>query len=119
MSKRTTQLLFILAGLVASFGGFAVGGGSVASPLSPVILSAEPDFQQSVLVIRGAHFGTSVPTVHLADTTLEVKSASSDQIKATLPADVRPATYRLMVTAKNGRYLVTSEAFNVGLYRRH
>jgi hypothetical protein len=117
MHKLTLQSLFVIAGLAASPAGFAIGGVPAAlKPVSPVVLSAVPDFKQSTLVILGEHFGSAMPTVRLANAVLMVKSASANRIVTSLPAGIQPATYRLTVTVEDGRHRVTSEAFHVGLY---
>lgn len=113
MRKLIFQSLFVIAGLTASWSGFALGG--TPRPVAPVILSAAADFKQQTLVITGQHFGVAPPTVRLANAVLEVQSASADRIVANLPAGIRPATYRLTITAQTGRHAATSEVFHVAL----
>lgn len=114
MRKVIYQTLFAIAGLAASTSGFALGGGS--GPILPVICSVAADFKQQTLVISGEHFGDSTPTVRLANAVLTVKAAAANRIVAILPAGIQPATYRLTVTAQDGRRVVTSEVFYAGLF---
>ena len=114
MRKVIYPTLFAIAGLAASTSGFALGGGS--GSILPVIFSVAADFKQQTLVISGEHFGAGTPTVHLANTVLTVKTAAADRIVAILPAGIQLATYRLTVTAQDGRRVVTSEVFHAGLF---
>lgn len=114
MRKVIYQSFFVIVGLAASTSGFALGGGS--GPVSPMILSVATDFKQQTLIISGQYFGASMPTVRLANAVLTVKTASTDRIVASLPAGLPPATYRLTVTAQDGRRAVTSEVFHAALF---
>jgi hypothetical protein len=113
MRKLIFQSLFAIAGLAATTSGFALGGSP--GPVLPVILSVAADFKQQTLVISGRQFGSSLPTVRLANTLLTVKTASTERIVASLPAGIQPATYRLTVTAQDGRRAMTSEVFHAAL----
>lgn len=116
MNKKLVHLLgtLLLIGLCQS---------SPATPgEAPLIQRVEVDPVKWCLVISGANFGDSAPLVALGGTTLRVKHISAGQLVATLPADVRPATYRLVVAdARDGTkadtfLLEISPAF---LYRSH
>jgi hypothetical protein len=117
MRNVVPQFLAVLAGLSVAPAVPAAGSGSGAvSPAVPTILSAAANLSQNTLVISGNDFGGALPTVRLANQVLEVQSASTHTIVAKLPAGIRPATYRLTVTAQNGERATVSDAFHAVLF---
>lgn len=112
MHQSVIRLFVLSAVLAMPVSGHALGG--MAPPVSPLVLSVT-DVEDGTLVISGRHFGDAPPTVRLADDVLVVKSASVDRIVADLPAGIRPATYRLIITAQTGRRSATSQPFFVAL----
>jgi hypothetical protein len=117
MRKLTLHSLIVIASLATSPMALANGAGAGTSTrVAPVILSATADLDQSTLVISGHYFGSTAPTVRLANQVLEVQRVSTDEIVARLPADIRPATYRLTVTARHGARAITSDAFHATLF---
>jgi len=116
MNKFILRSFSVVLVLIVSSAAFAMGNASGGQrAVAPVILSVAPDVKQRTLVISGERFGATTPIVRLANRILEVKSASASRIVAGLPADVRPATYRLTVTVMNGRREVSSDAFHAAL----
>jgi hypothetical protein len=96
--------------------GYAVAAGPGTPRFTPpVILSSTADLKDNVIVISGHDFGSTPPTVRLANQVLPVKSFSTTQIIASLPAGIQPATYSLTVST-TGPYQATSNPFNAAFF---
>ncbi|MFP5204992.1 MAG: IPT/TIG domain-containing protein [Acidobacteriota bacterium] len=67
-------------------------------PRRPVVVSALPSFTGNTLTISGMNFGTQMPVVTLNAAALTVTSNTNTQIVATLPANIAPGSYRLIVS---------------------
>ena len=64
---------------------------------APVIDSAQADFSAHTLLITGADFGSTPPTVTLGATALTVTAFSPTSLRATLPAGWAAGSYHLRV----------------------
>lgn len=111
MLKSAIKPILVLVGLLPF--GYAAGVGPKIHP--PVIVSTMVDFKENVIVITGHNFGSTPPIVRLADQVLQVKSYAANQVVASLPAAIPPATYRLTVTT-DSPYKLTSDVFNAALF---
>ena len=107
MFRFSVNALLIIIGF--AFAGQAEAGGLPATP-SPVILKAAVDAKKNAIVVSGQNFGSTQPTVKLAGQILEVKRYSENEVVASLPRDIQPATYHLTVGA-GGRDRAISNAF--------
>jgi hypothetical protein len=94
------SVLFLVFGLAV---GTAVP--VTAQQAAPVITSVEADFTTDLLKIDGASFPAS-PQVFLGSLSLTVVSATATAILTELPANLAPASYRLLVisSGKNPPY---------------
>ncbi|MGC1951150.1 MAG: IPT/TIG domain-containing protein [Gammaproteobacteria bacterium] len=93
---RFKHTLHIAGGLLVTAFGQTVGAFQQApSPPPPVILTVAMDPTENFLVLRGKDFGSTLPTVYLGGEALPVKSFSSSQVVAALPAALPSAFYRL------------------------
>lgn len=101
--------------------GFAIGGVAVAGGRGlpgippPVIVKVALDATENVLVITGRNFGETPPTVTLADAALVVKRFSENEVVATLPRGLTPATYGITVTTHGIRHRAVSNQFSATL----
>lgn len=93
------RLLFLVATVAVTLmiASSVTTDAAVPPPLL-VILSAEPDFQSSVITISGENFGATPPTVVLGDQLLTVLVSTNTAIVAALPP-MPPGTYQLLVSA--------------------
>lgn len=96
--------------------GVASAGGRVLPSIPPpVIVKVALDPTENVLVITGRNFGETLPTVTLADTALVVKRFSENEVVATLPRGLTPATYGITVTTNGIRHRAVSSLFSATL----
>lgn len=111
--KSSLQIMLLVAGLIE---GSIVSAGGHGSPgiATPTISKAALHKDRNAIVISGQNFGSTPPTVILANQELEVKRFSQQEIVASLPPGSSAATYRLTVTS-NGQNRAISDAFNVAL----
>jgi len=96
------------------------GAGGLRTPTPiPMILSVETDSAAQHLIIAGQKFGSHPPGVTLGGRTLTVSKHSPTQVVADLPADLRPATYLLTVSDKQGRSYANSLYVQIALAKEH
>lgn len=112
---KTLLLLSSIAGAYAVAGVASAGGRGTYVPPSPTIVKTAIDAKESVLVITGRHFGTVTPTVTLADVVLDVKRFSEYEVVASLPRDLAPATYAVMVITNGPHRRTASNLFSATL----
>ena len=113
MHKVTIKTILLLVGLTAC-GIVAAGGRGTPGPLPPMIVMTAVDAQENVLIITGRNFGTTPPTVLLADQVLDVKRFSEREVVASLPHGLASATYGVTVTT-SGRNRISSNIFSATL----
>jgi hypothetical protein len=111
MNNVTLKTVLIAIALTAA-GHAAAGGRPDPGVTPPKIMKVAVDNEQNGLIITGRNFGDTSPTVRLADKVLDVKRSSENEIIASLPLGIEPATYGLTVTTA-GRNRVTSHPFSV------
>lgn len=113
MHNVTIKTLLVVTALAACSVATAGGRGNPTAP-PPTIVKAAIITKENVLVITGRHFGTTPPTVTLADQVLDVQRFSEHEIVASLPHRLAAATYGVTVTT-NGRNRTSSNLFSVAL----
>ena len=111
--KLTIQSMLLVAGLVQG-GISSAGGHGGPAYVAPIITKTALHKERNAIIIIGRNFGTTLPTVTLADQVLNVKRYSEQEIVASLPSDFAAATYSLTVTS-NGQKRASSEPFNATL----
>lgn len=109
MVKNLVKAVTLIIGL-APLTGVVAGGGGLLLPLPPVVWKTAVDLQENVLVISGRRFGTTMPTVRLANYVLRLQRFTENEIVASLPPDIQTATYSLTVTNSSRS---TSDLFSV------
>lgn len=113
MFKSPLKIALLAIGITAC--GYATAGGRPSpGAMPPTIVKVAMDARKNALIITGWNFGSTSPTVRLADEVLDVKSFSDNRVVASLPANIEPATYRLTVTA-TGRNRLTSDVFSAAV----
>ena len=112
MQKINTKTFLLIAGLTVC--GVATAGGRGFSTPPPMIVKTSVDTQGKMLIITGRNFGTTAPTVMLADQALEVKRFSENEIVANLPHGLATATYGVSVTT-SGNNRASSNLFSAAL----
>lgn len=112
MYKLSFKTILLIVGLTAY--GVATAGRGLPAPQPPMIVKTAVDPQGKTLIITGRNFGTSTPTVMLADQVLDVKRFSEHEVVATLPSNFTPATYGVSVTT-TGRSRASSNLFSTTL----
>lgn len=113
MRKIHTKIFLLIAGLTVCGVVTAGGRGSLLPPL-PMIVKISVDTQGKKLIISGRNFGTTTPTVMLADRALDVKHSSENEVVAILPHGLATATYGVsVITSGNNR--VSSNLFSATL----
>jgi len=117
MQKINTKTFLLIAGLTVC--GVATAGGrgsSTPTPLipPPMIVKTSVDTQGKTLIISGRNFGTTTPSVMLADQVLEVKRFSGNEVVANLPHGLAPANYGVSVTT-SGKNRASSNLFSAAL----
>ena len=113
MQKINTKTFLLIAGLAAC--GIATAGGrGFSAPPPPMIVKTAVDAQEKVLIITGRNFGTTLPTVMLADQALVVKRFSEHEVVANLPRGLATATYGVSVTT-SGNSRASSNLFSTTL----
>lgn len=113
MTKTMLFVMSLTAGLTMS-SMVTAGGRGNPGPLPPMITMTIMDTKQNVIVITGRNFGTTPPSVTLADQTLDVKRFSENEVVASLPHGLASATYGVSVTT-SGRNRVSSNLFSATL----
>lgn len=101
MTTRIIGWVILSASLALAATVQAAGGrnGGVKPP-APTITSASIDPGQRLLTIKGRSFGRDTPpSVLLGDIALRVQQSTDNQILAELPAGMKKASYRLIVSA--------------------
>ena len=111
--KFTIHGVLLVAGLIQG-GICSAGGHGGPAYVAPTITKTVLHKDRSAIIITGRNFGSSVPTVMLADQVLNVKRYSEQEIVASLPPDYAAATYSLTVTS-NGHVRARSEPFSATL----
>ena len=97
MNDCKPQALFISLVLVmGTFHAHARGPGGAASP---EVEHLEVDASQQNLLLRGKYFKTNGTAVSLGHHRLEVTESSQTNVVARLPSNLRPATYRVLVSS--------------------
>ncbi len=114
MHKVTIKAILLIAGLTA-FGIATASGRGTITPMPPKIVKTVVDSQEKILVITGHNFGTTLPTVMLADQALEVRRFSQQEIMASLPHSLNTATYSVIITT-GGRNRISSNIFSATLF---
>ena len=114
MQTVTLQALLLAAGL-AICGTATASGRGTPMPAPPLIMKTAVDMQKNHLVITGRNFGTTSPTVTLADQVLNVQHFSEHEVVANLPPRLTAATYGVTVTVSSGRNLAHSNPFSATL----
>ena len=94
--------------------GVAIAGGRGNLELPPMIIKTMVDARENVLIITGHNFGSTPPTVLLADLALDVKRFSQHEVVANLPQGLVSATYGVSVTT-GGRNRASSNLFSATL----
>ncbi len=97
MTKHTIRLAILSVSLALANTAHGGGGGRIMPP-APAITSASIEPGQRLLTIKGRSFGTEKPNVLLGDTALRIQQNTDNHILAELPAGMKKASYRLMVT---------------------
>ena len=95
---RTAFLLVALALLVSTGTTRAQSSSSVQLEVT----QTEVNNATNQITITGVNFGTSLPSVTLADQPLNVISSTPTQLVADLPAGIQPGTYLLKVSRGTG-----------------
>ena len=100
MTKHTIRLVILLASLVLASAVQAGGRNArgAIKPTVPMITSASINNGERLLMIKGRSFGSDMPSVVLGDRALRVQQSADNQILAELPAGMKKASYRLIVT---------------------
>ncbi len=78
---------------------------AMAMPTSPDqlrIINVEVNMSSNQITIKGENFGTEVPTITLAETSLHIVTNSATEIVADLPAGIRAGTYTFEVSRDGG-----------------
>ena len=108
--KSSLLALSLIGGL--SMGSLATAGGrGNLSPQPPMILKTALHAKENAIIITGRNFGTTPPTVTLADQALDVQRFSENEVVASLPPDLASATYSVTVTT-SGRNRASSNIFS-------
>lgn len=94
--KQSNARLFATTLALAAWAAPAAAGGRGTTP-PPVVESVEIDPAGSRLNLSGRHFGSSAPLLMLGTHRLEVSESTPTQVSAKLPAQLRPALYRLTI----------------------
>lgn len=94
--KQSNARLFATTLALAAWVAPAAAGGRGSMP-TPVVESVEIDPMGHSLNLSGRHFGSSAPLLMLGAHRLEVSESSQTQVVAKLPAQLRPAVYRLTI----------------------
>ena len=113
MQHVTIKTILFAVGFGA-WGMTTAGGLGNIAPQPPMIMKTAVDEKENVLIISGRNFGSTSPSVSLADQTLDVKRFSDDEVVASLPQDFASATYGVTVTT-GGRNRVSSNLFSATL----
>ena len=112
MQKIYTNTFLLIAGLTVC--GVATAGGRGTYTPQPMIVKTSVDTQGKTLIITGRNFGTTAPTVMLADQALDVKRFSDNEVVANLPHGLATASYGVSVTT-GGNNRVSSNLFSAAL----
>lgn len=111
---KTLLFVISLTGGLGPCGVATAGGRGTAVPPSPMIMKTAVDVKENILIITGRNFGATLPTVTLADQTLDVKGFSEYEVVASLPPGLTSATYGVIVTT-SGRNQASSNLFSAAL----
>lgn len=111
---RITIKSILFAVALGACGIATAGGLGNIAPQPPTIMKTAVDEKENVLIISGRNFGSTSPSVSLADQTLDVKRFSDNEVVASLPQDFASATYGVTVTT-GGRNRVSSNLFSATL----
>ena len=114
MHSVTLQALLLAAGL-ATCGTAPASGRGTPMPVPPQIMKTAVDVHKNHLVITGRNFGTTLPTVTLADQALDVQHFSEHEVVANLPLRLTAATYGVTMTVSSGRNRAHSNPFSATL----
>lgn len=96
MVQNVNFILFSMALAFFAHQSVAAGGRGSSTP-TPVIVSASIAPNTDQITIRGHAFGAVAPVVLLGDQQLVVKQSGEKEIVATLPGNMPPAAYSLLV----------------------
>lgn len=113
--QTVTLPALLLAACMATCGTATASGRGTPLPVPPLIMKTAVDVQKNLLVITGRNFGTTAPTVTLADQALQVQHFSEHEVVANLPPRLTAATYGVTVTVSSGRNRASSNPFSAML----
>src|ERR1700745_971243 len=99
MRTVTFSVSMLVLVLACCFPALLEAGPDSRPPDAVVIDSAQADLLAKTMAISGKNFGDLLPVVSLGATALEVTSYSPTTIKAKLPEDLPPSSYRLVIFA--------------------
>jgi len=94
----------VLATGLTGLGQAVASGRGTISGQPPVIVRTAVDTKQNLLIISGRNFGTTIPTVKLADQKLKVKHFTEQEVVANLPVGLPAANYGVTITINNAQY---------------
>lgn len=117
MRNLTIKTFVLIIGLVTS-GYVAAGGRGNPGPVPPYIVKTFVDAKEKALVITGHNFGSTAPTVMMADQVLEVKRFSENEVVASLPRPLSSATYGITITRNSKSNRITSNLFSATITRQ-
>lgn len=112
---QTVTLQALLAAGLVTCGTATASGRGTPMPVPPLIMKTAVDVQKNHIVITGRNFGTTPPTVTLADQVLDVQHFSEHEVVANLPSRLTAATYGVTVTVRSGRNSAHSNPFSATL----
>lgn len=113
MTTFTLKTILLVAGLSVCSMATAGGRGTPAPP-QPMILKTVVDAKKNDLIISGRDFGTTSPTVMLAEQSLDVAYFSEQEIVVNLPRSLASGTYAVTVIT-SGHNRVSSNLFSASL----
>ena len=103
----------VRCGVVVGLAGMMIAGSVQAQPASPPVISTvQADLATGLLTIDGANL-PAAPQVFLGSLPLAVITAGATEIVSDLPADIPPASYRLLVTG-TGKNASATFAVTIG-----
>lgn len=111
MNDCKTQALFIA--LVLAMGTSQAHARGPGGAASPEVEHIEVDALQQNLVLKGKFFKTNGTVVSLGQHQLAVTESSQNRVVARLPPNLRPATYRVLVSSSHTHANAASLYFQI------